>query len=110
MDTAGFIKYTYDLREALGFGRLYSLSHLINDAANMRKALVACAPFAHAAIVAAPKEVLGYIGGADTTSRTPVTVTIQTTLGELREARRALFVIAMEPPLVAEQCGSEVKP
>jgi hypothetical protein len=75
----------------LGFGKLDSLSHLDDKVRQMRVALTACAPIARAAIAAAPKEALGYIGGADTTSQTPITVTIQTTLGELREARRALF-------------------
>lgn len=97
--SATHIQYTYDLRAALGYGKLYPLSHLITDAANMRKALVACAPIAHAAITSCGgSKRLGYIGDADTTSEEPITVTIHTTVGELREARRALFVIGMEPP------------
>lgn len=92
MSVAEEVVFSYKIREALGFGKLHPLSHLDTDARQMRVALEACAPLTRAAIAAAPKEVLGYIGGADTTDQTPITVTIQTTLGELREARRALFV------------------
>lgn len=102
------IAFSYKFREALGFGKLHSLSHLDTDARQMRVALTACAPLAHAAIAAVGKDRLGYIGGADTTSQEPVTVTIQTTLGALREARRALFVANIEPtaPAAGKSPGS----
>jgi hypothetical protein len=104
MDAATHVNYTYELREALGFGKLYSLNNLITDASNMRKALVACAPIAHAAITASGgNDRLGYIGGTGHPSPDePITVTITTTVGALREARRALFVIALEPPRAKE--------
>lgn len=86
------LTFLYRLREALGFNQYYPLSNLDSDAKQMRTALLACAPLAHAAIADVPKETLGYLGGADTESTEPVTITIRTTLGAVREARRALFV------------------
>lgn len=96
----------YKIREALGFGKLHPLSRLDDDVRAMRTALVACAPLAHASIADAG-DVLGYIGGADTSSKEPITVTITTTLGELREARRALWVANVEPPRARFEPKSE---
>jgi hypothetical protein len=79
----------YKIREALGFNALYPLSHLDSDAAQMRKALLACAPIAFAAIDEEKKD---EIGNSDLDDEQPVAITIRTTLGQIREARRTLFV------------------
>lgn len=97
------LAFIYRIREALGFNHLYPLSWLDRDAAQMRTALLACAPLAHAAIADVPKETLGYIGGADTASKEPVTVTIHTTLGAVREMRRALWVANVHPMPTSNQ-------
>lgn len=79
----------YRIREALGFNQYYPLSHLDGDARQMRAALLACAPIAKAAIAEEKKD---EIGNSDLDNEQPVTLTIRTTLGAVREARRALFV------------------
>ena len=79
----------YRIREALGFNKLYSLSHLDDDARQMRRALLACAPIAFAAI---DEERKNEIGNSDLDNEQPVSLTIRTTLGQVREARRALMV------------------
>lgn len=84
----------YKIREALGFNEYYGLSHLDTDAKQMRAALLACAPLAFAAIAEEKKD---EIGNSDLDNEQPVTVTIRTTLGEIREARRALFVANLHP-------------
>lgn len=85
----------YSIREALGFNKLYPLSHLDGDARQMRAALLACAPIAHAAIA---EEKKNEIGNSDLDNEQPVAVTIRTTLGVIREARRALFVANIHAP------------
>jgi hypothetical protein len=86
----------YKIREALGFNQYYPLSHLDSDAKQMRQALLACAPIAFAAIDQEKKD---EIGNSDLDNEQPVALTIRTTLGKVREARRALFVanIQREP-------------
>jgi hypothetical protein len=79
----------YAIREALGFNRFYPLSHLDTDARQMRQALLAVAPLAFAAI---DEEKKNEIGNSDLDNEQPVAITIRTTLGQVREARRALFV------------------
>ena len=79
----------YRIREALGFNKFYGLSHLDDDARNMRAALLACAPIARAAIAEEKKD---EIGNSDLDNEQPITLHIRTTLGAVREARRALFV------------------
>lgn len=79
----------YRIREALGFNQYYGLSHLDKDAKQMRTALLACAPIAKAAIAEEKKD---EIGNSDLDDEQPVTLQIRTTLGVIREARRALFV------------------
>lgn len=84
----------YAIREALGFNRYYPLSNLDGDARTQRKALLACAPIAHAAIAEEKKDA---IGNSDLDDEQPVTLTVRTTLGAVREARRALFVAGITP-------------
>lgn len=84
----------YRIREALGFNRMYPLSNLDMDARQMRTALLACAPIAHAAIAEEKKD---EIGNSDLDDEQPVALTIRTTLGQIREARRALFVAGVHP-------------
>lgn len=79
----------YRIREALGFNQYYPLSHLDSDAKSMRIALLACAPIVRAAIA---EEKKNEIGNSDLDNEQPVALTIRTTLGAVREARRALFV------------------
>jgi hypothetical protein len=79
----------YKIREALGFNQYYPLSNLDSDAKQMRTALLACAPIAFAAI---DEEKRDEIGNSDLDDEQPVALTIRTTLGAVREARRALFV------------------
>lgn len=82
----------YRIREALGFNQYYGLSHLDDDARAMRAALLACAPIVNA-IIKQANEHIGYIGQSDNEfPNLPVSATIQTTIGAIREARRALFV------------------
>ncbi len=84
----------YRIRKALGFNHLYPLSHLDADAKQMRTALLACAPLAHAAIA---EETKSKVGNSDLDNEQPVTLHIRTTLGVVREARRALFVAGIHP-------------
>lgn len=84
----------YRIREALGFNQYYPLSHLDDDAKQQRTALLACAPIAFAVIAEEKKD---EIGNSDLDNEQPVTLTIRTTLGEVREARRALFVANLHP-------------
>lgn len=79
----------YKIRAALGFNQYYPLSNLDSDAKQMRTALLACAPIAFAAI---DEEKRDEIGNSDLDNEQPVALTIRTTLGAVREARRALFV------------------
>ena len=79
----------YRIRAALGFNDKYPLSYLDGDAKQMRTALLACAPIAFAAIA---QEKIDEIGNSDLDDEQPVALTIRTTLGAVREARRALFV------------------
>jgi hypothetical protein len=79
----------YAIREALGFNQYYPLSYLHGDAKRMRQALLACAPIAFAAI---DEEKKSEIGNSDLDNEQPVALTIRTTIGQIREARRALFV------------------
>jgi hypothetical protein len=88
------IPLLYRIREALGFNQYYPLSHLDDDAKQMRKALLACAPLAFAAIAEEKKD---EIGNSDLDNEQPVALTIRTTLGAVREARRALFVANIHP-------------
>lgn len=80
----------YAIREALGFNKLHGLSHLDQDAKAQRGALLACAPIARAVIAEEKKD---EIGNSDLDNEQPVTIQIRTTLGVIREARRALFVV-----------------
>jgi len=75
----------YKIREALGFNQYYPLSHLDIAAKQMHQALLACAPIAFAAIDEEKKDEFG-------TRFFDNELTIRTTLGHIREARRALFV------------------
>lgn len=84
----------YRIRAALGFNDKYPLSGLDSDALAMRKALLACAPIAFAAITEEKKD---EIGNSDLDDEQPVALTIRTTLGAVREARRALFVANVHP-------------
>lgn len=84
----------YRIRAALGFNEFYPLSHLDDNARQMRAALLACAPLAHAAIAEEKKD---EIGNSDLDNEQPVTLHIRTTLGAVREARRALFVAGIHP-------------
>lgn len=84
----------YKIREALGFNDKYPLSGLDRDAVQMRKALLACAPIAHAAIAEERKDA---IGNSDLDDEQPVALTIRTTLGAVRKARSALFVAGVHP-------------
>jgi hypothetical protein len=84
----------YRIREALGFNKFYPLSHLDDDARQQRGALLACAPLAFAVIVEEKKD---EIGNSDLDDEQPIAVTIRTTLGAVREARRALFVANVHP-------------
>ena len=79
----------YRIREALGFNDKYPLSLLDSDAKNMRRALLACAPIARAAIA---EERVNAIGNSDLDDEQPVYLGIRTTLGAIRKARSALFV------------------
>lgn len=79
----------YGIREALGFNDLYPLDRLDSDAKAMRTALLACAPIAHAAIAQEKKD---EVGNSDLDNEQPIALTVRTTLGAIREARRALFV------------------
>lgn len=79
----------YRIREALGFNQYYPLSRLDQDAKAMRTALLACAPIVRAAIAEEKKD---EIGNSDLDNEQPVCLQIRTTLGAVREARRALFV------------------
>lgn len=90
------LRLIYAIRAALGFNEMYPLSHLDSDAKQMRQALLACAPLAFAAI---DEEKKNEIGNSDLDNEQPVAITIRTTLGQVREARRALFVanIQREP-------------
>ena len=85
----------YAIREALGFNKLYPLSHLDGDARQMRAALLACAPFAHAVIAEERKDA---VGNSDLDNEQPVSFHIRTTLGAVREASRALFVANIHAP------------
>lgn len=84
----------YKIREALGFNQYYPLSHLDTDAKQMRSALLACVPLTFAVIF---EEKKNEIGNSDLDDEQPVAVTIRTTLGAIREARRALFVANLHP-------------
>jgi len=84
----------YKIREALGFNDKYPLSGLDGDARTMRKALLACAPLAHLVIA---QEKRDEIGNSDLDDEQPVTITIRTTLGAVRNARRWLFVAGIHP-------------
>jgi hypothetical protein len=84
----------YRIREALGFNQYYPLSNLDGDAKQQRTALLACAPIAFAAIAEEKKD---EIGNSDLDNEQPVALTIRTTLGAVREARRALFVANIHP-------------
>jgi hypothetical protein len=77
------------IREALGFSQYYPLSHLDIAAKQMHQALLACAPIAFAAIDEEKKD---EIGNSDLDNEQPITIQIRTTLGQVREARRALFI------------------
>lgn len=79
----------YRIRKALGFNDLYPLSHLDDSARQQRAALLACAPIAFAAIAEERKD---EVGNSDLDNEQPVTLQIRTTLGAVREARRALMV------------------
>lgn len=79
----------YRIRAALGFNDKYPLSGLDGDAKAMRNALLACAPIARAAIAEEKKD---EIGNSDLDDEQPIALTIRTTLGAVREARRTLFV------------------
>jgi hypothetical protein len=92
----------YKIREALGFDHLYPLSHLDIDAAQMRKALIACTPIAFAAIDEEKKD---EIGNSDLDNDQPVTLMIRTTLGQVREARRALFIANVHAPIPTAKWG-----
>lgn len=83
------LKLIYAIRKALGFNHLHPLSHLDTDAKQMRQALLACAPLAFAAIDEEKKD---EVGNSDLDNEQPVAINIRTTLGAVREARRALFV------------------
>ena len=83
------LKLLYSIRDALGFNQYYPLSNLDSDAKQMRTALLSCAPIAFAAI---DEEKKNEIGNSDLDDEQPVTLTIRTTLGQVREARRSLFV------------------
>ena len=89
------IPLLYRIREALGFNHLYPLSHLDADAKQLRTALLACAPIAFAAIA---EEKKNEIGNSDLDDEQPVSLHIRTTLGAVREARRALMVACVYPP------------
>jgi len=82
----GGLGLLYAIRDALGFNKLYPLSYLDSDAKQQRAALLACAPIVFAAI-----------GNSDLDDEQPVALTIRTTLGVVREARRALFVANLHP-------------
>lgn len=84
----------YRIREALGFNQYYPLNNLDDDAKQMREALLACAPLAHAAIAEERKDA---IGNSDLYDEQPVTLQIRTTLGVIREARRKLFIANIHP-------------
>lgn len=84
----------YRIRAALGFNELYPLSHLDDDAKAQRTALLACAPIAFAAIAEEKKDA---IGNSDLDNEQPIALTIRTTLGAVREARRALMVANIHP-------------
>jgi hypothetical protein len=84
----------YRIREALGFNQYYPLSRLDDDAKAQRTAMLACAPIAFAAIAEEKKD---EIGNSDLDDEQPVTLHIRTTLGTVREARRALFVANVQP-------------
>jgi hypothetical protein len=94
----------YKIREALGFNQYYPLSHLDSDARQMRQALLACAPIAFAAIAEEKKD---EIGNSDLDNEQPVTLQIRTTLGAVREARRALFVANLHPAASTKACSSD---
>lgn len=80
----------YKVREALGFNQFYPLSHLETDAGHLLKALKACVPFALLAIAEEKKD---EIGNSDLDNEQPVTLSIRTTLGAVREAQRALAIV-----------------
>lgn len=90
----GDLNLLYRIREALGFNQYYPLSNLDGDAKQQRTALLACAPIAFAAIAEEKKD---EIGNSDLDNEQPVALTIRTTLGAVREARRALFVANIHP-------------
>lgn len=82
------------IRAALGFNDKYPYSHLDDDAKAQRTAPLACAPIAFAVIA---EEKKNEIGNSDLDNEQPVTLQIRTTLGAVREARRALFVANVHP-------------
>lgn len=88
------LQLLYQIRDALGFNDKYPLSNLDSDARQMRKALLACAPIVHAAIAEERKDA---IGNSDLDDEQPVALTIRTTLGAVRKARSALFVVGLHP-------------
>lgn len=94
VDLATELPLLYRIRESLGFNHLYPLSHLDANAKQMRTALLACAPIAFAAIA---EEKKNEIGNSDLDNERPVTLMIRTTLGAVREARRALMVANIHP-------------
>lgn len=101
MRSATDLRLIYRIREALGFNQYYPLSNLDSDAKQMRQALLACAPLAFGAIA---EEKKNEIGNSDLDNEQPITLTIRTTLGAVREARRALFV-ANVPALTRPERG-----
>lgn len=86
----------YRIREALGFNQYYSLSNLDDNARQQRAALLACAPIASATFEH-EKVRNEFIGMTYPDNDQPVEVTIRTTLGAIREARRALWVADVQP-------------
>ena len=84
----------YRIREALGFNQYYPLSDLADDAKAQRRALLACAPLAFATIAEEQKDT---VGNSDLDDEQPVVLAVRTTLGVVREARRALLLAGIRP-------------
>lgn len=94
------IPLLYRIREALGFNQYYPLSNLDGDAKQQRTALLACAPIAFAAIDEERKD---EVGNSDLDDEQSVSLIIRTTLGQVREARRALFVANIQCSVPAKR-------
>lgn len=92
----GGLGLIYSIREALGFNKLYPLSNLDDNARLQRVALLACAPIAFATFEH-EKVRNEFIGATYPDNDQPIEVTIRTTLGAIREARRALWVADIAP-------------